>query len=139
MLAHFEGRASRLPCRTYADPIPAWEPPDQRAARRHITGRGVDEVEEAEIGMAEAEYEGTKISVQDETILIEQNRKVIRLSTDAVASVRIWRALTGCSLDLFVPHGDAVERFSAVFQYPMSSPFMRVASRIRHVTARTPS
>jgi hypothetical protein len=138
LLAQFARRDELLPRRMYADPIPAWEPPDERAARTRIAGRGVDEVEEAEIHVAEAEFEGAKISVTDGMILIERNKEVVQFSTDAVTSVRIWRAMTGCSLELRVPTTGSVKRYSTTFQYPKSSPFLRVASRTRHVMARRP-
>jgi hypothetical protein len=138
LLTHFARRDELLPRRMYAEPVPAWEPPDERAARTRIAGRGVDEVKEAEIRVAEAEFEGAKISVTDGTILIEQNKDVTRFSTDAVASVRIWRAMTGCFLEVNVPTTGSVKRYATAFQYPKSSPFLRVASRTRHAMARRP-
>lgn len=136
LLNRYARAGAALPARIYAEDVPAWEPSDRRYARLRIAGRGVDEVEEQDIAVAVAEAGPSRVQLQPERLDIIDAGISRQIGPAAVSSIRIWRALTGCALDVCVPEGRSVRTHTAVFQYPQSMPFMRVAARLRHYMGR---
>jgi hypothetical protein len=135
LLNRYGGAGERLPRRTYHADIPSWEPPDARAARGRIAGRGIDEVEERELEIAEAGGEPGAARLRGAVLEID-GRRDRSVQVASISSICIWRAVTGCSLDVHVPKGGSVGSRSIVFQYPQSTPFLRIASRLRHLMGR---
>lgn len=137
ILRAYADRAPMSLRRRYEAPLPAWEPPDARAARRRIAGRPLSQPEEDELPVATAASGHGTIALSDDGLRIEAASGTTRVAVSEVASLGIWRAVTGCALDVYVPEGASTKRWSVGFQYPQSSPFLRVAARLRHLMART--
>ena len=135
LLNRYDGAGERLPRRMYDADIPSWEPSDARAARSHIAGRGTDDVEERELVVAEARSEQGAARLHRMLLEID-GRDDSSVDVASISSIRVWRAVTGCTLDVQVPEGRNVESRSIVFQYPQSTPFLRIASRLRHLMGR---
>lgn len=129
------GSEAQFPARCYSDGVPAWEPPDARAARLRIAGRADDEPEEREQPGSATGTDGTRISLNGDRLVVSGRDEAVIPLTD-ISSVRIWRAVTGCTLEVGLPGEASGKRRVAVFQYPQSSPFLRIASRLRHAMGR---
>ena len=135
LLNRYAAGGELLPRRTYADDIPRWEAPDARAARARIVGRGANDVAESDMKTAEASSEQGIALLRGMELEMDGRD---RSSTDiaSMSSIRVWRAMTACTLDVYVPHDARIESRSIVFQYPQSTPFLRIASRLRHLMGR---
>ncbi|MHB8685413.1 MAG: hypothetical protein ACYC9X_13940, partial [Dehalococcoidia bacterium] len=137
LLGRYARAGAPLPARLYAGRVPQWEPSDRRHARLQIAGREAGEAQEDDIEVAEAEAHATRIRLRPGLLDMSDARISRQIAPAAVSSIGIWRALTGCALDVYVPEGRSVKKHTAVFQYPQSMPFMRVASRLRHYMGRS--
>ncbi len=136
LLNRYGRSVATLPARRYAEHVPEWEPPERRHERLRIAGRISDEPDEPDIQVAVAEYETSRLKLSAEMIEVTDAKGTACIPVACVSSVGVWHALTGCTLDLYVPDGQRVVDHRAVFQYPRSMPFMRVAMRLRHYMGR---
>lgn len=139
LLNRYGDETALMPARIYAEPTPQWEPPDEGATRLRIVGRGRDHVEESDIDPACAESGDTRFTLTGERLTFSNGRQNAELEVRSISSIRLWRAMTSCTLDVRVPTANSVANYSGAFQYPQSSPFLRIASRLRHGIGRPAS
>jgi hypothetical protein len=136
LLNRFGDYVPGLPARAYGDQIPLWTTPAVRAARAKIAGRGQGEFEEKDIIVADAQYGDQRLRLSDGRLELIRGSRSESFAVNEISSVGVWRAITGCSLTFYQPQLRSLEKHSVVFQYPQSDPFLRVASRVRHVMGR---
>jgi hypothetical protein len=133
LLNRFADHAPGLPARAYSDQIPLWTTPAVRAARARIAGRGQGEFEEKDIIVADAQYGDQRLRLSDGRLELVRGSHSESFAVNEISSVGVWRAITGCSLTFYQPKMRALETHAVLFQYPQSDPFLRVASRVRHL------
>jgi hypothetical protein len=138
LLNRYASPSPLLPARRYDGRAPAWQPPESRRAFLAIAGRLPGEEEESEIEVAVAESETHRIELTETSLAIQRGGETQRIDVASVSSVAVWRAVTGCTLEIQVPQSREMALHRVDFQYPQAMPFMRVASRLRHYLGRPP-